>query len=127
MDIKKATSVQMVTPKYGFAVFETDYNGTPCKPTVHFLIKQTTKLGKTGEYAPWYQMTPGWYVETLLNDKPTVKNLGDEKEVGLYIDYGQDWFIPAGAYSMMWDWLEEYMNNPNARYSDYEVTSREVW
>lgn len=123
MDIKKATSVQMVTPKYGFAVFETDCDGTPCKPTVHFLIKQTKEDGS----APWYQMTPGWYVESLLKDEPTVKNLGDQKEVGLYIDYGQNWFIPAGAYSMMWDWLEEYMNNPYARYSDHEVTNSEVW
>ncbi len=121
MDIKKAVSVQMVTPKYGFAIFTTDWENKPCEPTVHFLIKNTRKNEST-----WYQMTPGWYVETLLEKEPHVKNLGDENEPGLYIDYGQNWFIPAGAYSMMWDFLEEFTQT-GVTYSDSEVLNGEIW
>jgi len=119
MDIKKALSAKMVTPKYGFAVFETSYDGTPCKPTVHFLIKLD------GEE---YQMTPGWYIDTLLNHPPIVKNWKDEKEVGLYIDYGQNWFIPANHYAMLWEWLKAYANgNSMARSSDSEIINGKVW
>ena len=110
MDIRKATAAQMVTPKYGFAIFETDWKGNPCKPTAHFLIKQTKKLGKVGECDPWYQWTPGWYVSTLLERPIQCKNLHDEDEVGLYIDFGQNWFIPAGPVDIAQDYFKEYLD-----------------
>jgi hypothetical protein len=125
MDVKKAKSVEMVTPKYGFAIYETDWKGNPCEPTVHFLIKNIRKDGSV-----WYQQTPGWYVSTLLEREPHCKDLHDPNEVGLYIDYGQNWFIPAGPYSMMWDYLEEYSDNNGAEsicYHDSKVLNGEVW
>lgn len=120
MNIKTAKSVQMVTPKYGFAIYEEDGKA----PVVHFLIKQNGKDGI------WYQQTPGWYVSTLLEKVPHCKDLHDPTEVGLYIDFGQNWFIPAGPYSMMWDFLEEYSDNNGAEsicYHDSNVLNGEVW
>ena len=121
MDIKKATSVQMITPKYGFAIFETDWENKPCEPTVHFLIKQTRSNGSV-----WYQMTPGWYASTLLEKVPSCPDIEDEKTPGLYIDFGQNWFIPIGPYSLMWDWIDEYVN-AGARWTDSNVVNGEVW
>ena len=130
MDIKKAASVRMVTPKWGFAIYTQDYEGKPCQPTVYLLEKQTSKLGKNGECAPWFQQVGGWYASTLLRRTPTYKDLHDSKEVGLYIDFGQDWFIPAGPYSMIWDYIEEFSDNNGAEsicYHDSEVLNGEVW
>ena len=124
MDIKKAKSVEMVTPKYGFAIYDKDWDGKPTDPVVHFLIKNIRKDGTI-----WYQQTPGWYVSTLLERTPRCKDLHDENEVGLYIDFGQNWFIPAGPYSMMWDYLEEYSDNNGADsicYHDSNVLNGEV-
>ena len=116
MDIRKATSVQMVSPKWGYAIYETDWKGNPCEPTVHFLEKQTRKDGSI-----WYQQLGGWYASTLLERKPHCRDLDDENEVGLYIDFGQNWFVPAGPYSMAWDFIEAYMENPVERYFDSNV------
>lgn len=114
MDIKKATSVQMVSPKYGFAVFETDWEDKPCQPTVHFLIKC-----KSGNF----QMTPGWYMEDLLKKPVVCKDMFDENEVGLYIDFGQNWFIPAGPISCAQGFFREYQKG--ARFN--EVLNGKVW
>lgn len=99
MDIKKATSVQMVTPKYGFAVYETDWEDKPCKPTVHFLIKLSD-----GDF----QQTPGWNLDILVKNPIHCDDIFDENELGLYIDYGQNWFIPAGPVSLAQSFLKEY-------------------
>lgn len=115
MDIKKATSVKMITPTYGFAIYETDWQGNPCKPVVHFLIKNTRKDGSI-----WYQQTPGWYAETLLEKQPSCPDIEDETTPGLYIDVGQDWFIPIGPYSLMWDWIDEYVRS-GARWLEKDV------
>ena len=124
MDIRKATAVQMVTPKYGFAIFETSYDGTPCEPTVHFLLKQKNKDGSV-----WYQWTPGWYVSTLLENPKHCKNLDDENEVGLYIDFGQNWFIPAGPISIAQDYFEEYLEEGIRRIDSslVEAIAKESW
>ncbi len=103
MDIKKATSVQMVTPKYGLAIFETNWEDKPCKPTVHFIIKNTRKDGSI-----WYQMTPGWYIEDLISKSYHV-DIFDMETPGIYIDYGANWFIPAGPYGVLQMWMEDYM------------------
>lgn len=116
MDIKKATSVKFVDDTYGIAIFEEDYKGTPCKPTVHFLIKQTK-----GE-KPWIQMTGGWYVETLLEDGVSVPK--DPDAPGLYIDYGQDWYVPALPYSLAQRYMDVYTKY-NHRFHD-EINA-EVW
>jgi len=126
MDIKKATSVQMVTPKWGFAIYTQDYKGNPCEPTVYLLEKQTKKLGKDGEVAPWYQQIGGWYASTLLEREPHCKDISDENEVGIYIDFGQNWFCPAGAYSMIWDWIKEFVDN-GVTYTSSEIVNGEVW
>lgn len=125
MEIKKAKSVKMVTPKYGFAIYDKDWEGKSTEPVVHFLIKNVKNNGTV-----WYQQTPGWYVSTLLEKAPHCKDIHDSNEIGLYIDYGQDWFIPAGPYSMMWDFLEEFSDNSGAEsicYHDSEVLNGEVW
>lgn len=99
MDITTATSVQMVSPKYGFAVYEKDWKGNPTEPVVHFLVK--CKSGK-------FQQTPGWYMSTLLERACMPKNMLDENEPGLYIDFGQDWFVPAGPYATAQAFFREY-------------------
>lgn len=119
MDVKKATSTQMVTRKYGFAIFETDYDGKACKPTVHFIIRNTRKDG-----TDWFQMTPGWYVEDLLK-KICTADMFDMTTPGLYIDYGQDWFIPAGPYGVLQTWLQDYMDG--SRWNSAEIENGEVW
>ncbi len=105
MDIKKAKAVKFVDEKWGVAIFETDWKNNPCAPTAHLLERQTRKNGTT-----WVQMTPGWYVDTLLRDGiHEARNPEDPKEVGLYIDYGQDWFIPAGPYEKVQKVMQAYV------------------
>ena len=117
MDIKKATSVKFVDDKYGFAIFEEDYKGNPCKPTVYFLIRQNEKDGGS-----WVQAVGSWYVETLLEDGVSVPT--DPNAPGLYIDYGQDWYIPALPYYLAQRYMEAYIKY-NHRFHD-KVDS-EVW
>lgn len=120
MDIKKAASVRMVTPKWGFAIYTQDYEGNPCKPTVYLLEKQTSKNN------PWFQQIGGWYASSLLEKVPYCKDFHDSKEVGLYIDFGQNWFIPAGPYTMIWDYIKEF-SDKSICYHDSEVLNGEVW
>lgn len=110
MDISTATSVQMVSPKYGFAIYEGEYDA----PTVHFLIKM-----KSGDY----QQTCGWFLDTLLERNCICHDMFDEKEVGLYIDYGQNWFIPAGPFACAQGFFREYKKG--ARFN--EVLTGKVW
>ena len=103
MDIRKATAVKNIDGKYALAIFETDWQGLPQnEPSVHFLIRVERKNG-----THWWQWTPGWYVSTLLGSE--TKYTSDEKVPGLYIDYGQDWFIPAGPISLAKDYFKQYL------------------
>lgn len=121
MDIKKATSVKFVDDKYGIAIFEEDYKGNPTKPTVKILIKQNKKLG-SGNETPWIQMVGGWYIDTLLENGISVPK--DPDAPGLYIDYGQDWYVPALPYSLAQRYMDAYTRY-NHRFHD-EVNV-EVW
>ena len=116
MDIKKATSVKFVDDKYGIAIFEEDYKGNPCKPTVKILIKQTK--GET----PWIQMVGGWYVDTLLENGISVPK--DPDAPGLYIDYGQDWYVPALPYSLAQRYMDIYTKYNHRFHDEINV---EVW
>lgn len=96
MDIKKARVVAMVNEKYGLAVWDKKDTGYGAHSSVHFLIKQTRRDGST-----WYQMTPGWYVSTLLENGIISFDESNKNEPGLYIDFGADWFIPRESYAQL--------------------------
>lgn len=121
MDIKKAVSVKMATQKWGFAIYTQDYEGNPCKPTIYLLEKQISKLGKT-----WFQQVGGWHASSLLERVPSCSDPNDSEKVGLYIDFGQDWYIPAGPYKIICDYIEEFLDK-SICYHDSEVLNGEVW
>lgn len=110
MEISEATSVKKIDDKYGIAFFEEQSD----KPVVHFIINIKSRDGSV-----WHQMTPGWYVETLLEDgicNPADPN--DPKEVGLYIDFGANWFVPAGVYQKAQKIMQLYTEGD--RFSDFD-------
>ena len=117
MDIKKATSVKFIDDKYGIAIYEENYEGNPSKPVVHFLIRQNRKDGSS-----WVQEVGSWYVETLLENGVSVPK--DPDAPGIYIDYGQDWYVPALPYSLAQRYMEAYTKY-NHRFHD--KVGAEVW
>ena len=122
MDIKKAKAVKWVDEKWGLAIFETDWQDKPCKPTVHLLEKQTRKDGSN-----WTQMTPGWYAETLLENKERIfakAEYADDNDIGLYIDCGSNWFIPVKPYAKVLKVVEAYVEL-GAEFHD--APAGEVW
>lgn len=108
MDIKEATSVKKIDDKYGIAIFERDQE---FGPSVQFII---TNKDKSGE---WYQATPGWFIEDLLEDG--IRDYEDPNEVGLYIDYGANWFVPAAPYAEAQKAMIQYLKGERF-YDEYE-------
>jgi hypothetical protein len=118
MDIKKAASVKMATPKWGFAIYTQDYKGNPCQPTIYLLEKHTKK--------DIFIQVGGWYASSLLERVPSCSDPHDSEKVGLYIDFGQDWYIPAGPYKIVCDYIKEFLDK-SICYHDSEVLNGEVW
>lgn len=88
MDISKAKLAKYVSDSWGIAIFEDDG-----EPVVKILEKWNRVDGSS-----FWQICGGWYLSTLLEDPDDI----------LYIDYGQNWFVPTKEYHEMIKLMKAY-------------------
>lgn len=121
MNIKKAVSVKSLNNGWALAIFNTDWEDKPCEPTVWFLQRHTKVLGKTGQVAPWWQMCGGWNLADLV--KNNYSGL-DDNQPAIYIDFGQNWFVPAGVFNEGQVWMKAYQNEG---FQAHDALDGKVW